>query len=306
MFLKEISERTFFQEFPLRGHINVDLQVECLEYVYNPGTPLELKALSDIGFFLPEGKVLGIVGATGSGKTTLVKTLNGLLVPSKGRVVLDGRDASSLGADLRRKVGLVFQRPERQLFGETVYEDITFVRNRSGETDAVRLYGQVSDLCASLELNLYAIKDLSPLSLADADKRKVAIAGVLINDPSILIMDEPAVGLDPPSVKALVDFLKRLKSKEKSVIIVSHDMEPFLRVIDLMLILEHGEAKAFGKPHEVCDQIQDNEPLRRIMPPLALLAHELRKAGLDIPEDEYDVRVIMDKLRSTMTSGGDR
>jgi energy-coupling factor transport system ATP-binding protein len=284
----------------------VNLQVEGLSYIYNPGTPLERKALSDVAFSLPGGKTLGIVGATGSGKTTLVKNLNGLLVPSSGRVIVDGSDAASLGSELRRRVGLVFQRPERQLFGETVYEDITFVRNRSKETDAADLYGQVSDLCAYLGLNLEAIKDLSPLTLTDADKRKVAIAGVLINDPSIVIMDEPAVGLDPPSARDLVEFLKKIKSKGKSIIIVSHDMEPFLRILDLMLILDDGRAKAFGAPHEVCDQIRDNALLRRIMPPLALLVYDLRRAGAEIPEGEYDVEIIMNKLRSTVASGGDR
>jgi energy-coupling factor transport system ATP-binding protein len=284
----------------------VNLEIEGLSYIYNPGTPLERKALSDVGFSLPGGKTLGIVGATGSGKTTLVKALNGLLNPSSGRVIVDGSDASALGSELRRQVGLVFQRPERQLFGETVYEDITFVLCRSKETDASYLYGRVSDLCASLGIGLEAIKDLSPLALTDADKRKVAIAGVLINDPSILIMDEPAVGLDPPSIRDLVEFLKRIKSKGKSIIVVSHDMEPFLRILDLMLILDDGRMKAFGSPHEVCEIIRDDAVLRRIMPPLALLVYDLRKAGADIPEDEYDVEIIMNKLRSTMICGGDR
>jgi energy-coupling factor transport system ATP-binding protein len=253
----------------------LEIRVDNLDYVYNPGTPLELKALDRVTFTLPHSQVLGILGGTGSGKTTLVKNLNGLLIPTEGRALLDGKDSQSYGALLRRKVGVVFQRPERQLFEQTVYRDI----------------------CKLVGLDLADVANRSPFALSDGQKRKVAIAGILVNRPETLVLDEPTVGLDPPSSRELVLLLQGLKtSGNRTIVIVSHNMGPFLPLLDRLLVLDQGRVAGFGSPAEVCDKLADDEVMRQLLPELALVVHDLRKAGCPIPQDEYRIPELLDQL----------
>jgi energy-coupling factor transport system ATP-binding protein len=241
----------------------MDIILENLEHVYNPGSPLEVRGLHPLSLRLPSGTFLGIVGGTGSGKTTLVKHLNGMLKPTGGRMLADGKDASAFHSDLRRRVGLVFQRPERQLFEQTVYDDIAFVLRRSSGLTEKEINARVQEACRFTGLDMAEIGDRSPQSLPDGQKRKVAIAGVLVNRPEVLILDEPVVGLDPPSCRDLSAFLARLKnSGDRSVVVVSHDMEAFLPVLDLLLVLKKGRMVARGKPKEViADMILDPDLL---------------------------------------------
>jgi len=275
----------------------LEIRVENLEYVYNPGTSLEVKALQDVTFTLPHSKVLGIIGGTGSGKTTLVKNLNGLLTPTRGKIFIDGKDYRSYGPSLRRKVGVVFQQPERQLFEETVYKDISFALTRlPGMREAV-VRDRVEYACKLIGLDLRSIADHAPLTLSDGQKRKVAIAGILVNQPEALVLDEPAVGLDPPSLAELILFLQNLKvSGDRTIVIVSHDMDPFLEILDFMLVLDRGRVAAFNSPEQVCDVLGDDEVLREFLPELALLAHDLRKAGHPIPPNQFRITNLLGGL----------
>lgn len=283
----------------------MEIRVEKLEYVYNPGTPLDLKALADIDFTLPPGTFLGILGGTGSGKTTLIRTLNGLLAPTRGRVLLDGKDSRNHDTDLRKKVGIVFQRPERQLFEETVYKDISFVLRRFSGLSSEAILERVGEAAEVLDLDMDELGQRSPISLSEGEKRKVAIAGVLVNDPEVLILDEPAVGLDPPSIANLVAILERMKeSGHKTVVVVSHDMGPFLPLLDVLMLLDKGRMVAFGTPDDVCRSVGNDPAFRPLLPDLALLVYGLRGAGHDIPPNEFRIPVLVEKLTGTATETG--
>jgi energy-coupling factor transport system ATP-binding protein len=284
----------------------VEIRVEDLEYVYNPGTPLELKALSGINFTVGTGQFVGILGGTGSGKTTLIRNLNGLLTPTGGQVLLDGIDIRSFGSNLRKKVGVVFQRPERQLFEETVFKDISFVLRRFSGLCSEAIRDRVRTAASALRLDVDEIGDRSPLALSEGQKRKVAIAGILVNEPEALILDEPAVGLDPPSIADLVTILARMKeSGDKTVVIVSHDMDPFLHLLDFLMVMDKGNNLAFGTPDDVCRSLADDPVSRPLLPDLALMVHELRNAGYNLPPNEFRISVLVEKLAGSAIESGD-
>jgi energy-coupling factor transport system ATP-binding protein len=275
----------------------LEIHVEHLEYTYSQGTCLQHTALSNVNFVLPPGRVLGILGGTGSGKTTLIKILNGLLVPTGGRVLLDGRDTRSFGPGLRTRVGVVFQRPERQLFEETVFKDISFVLRRFSGLSEQDIRNRVNEVCGLLSLNIDRIAHRRPRDLSDGEKRKAAIAGILVNEPEVLVLDEPAVGLDPPSLADLIRTLQSLMTSDRrSILIASHDMEPFLALLDLLLVLDRGGVAAFGTPSDVCSQLRDDPALRPLLPELALLTEDLRRSGCAIPPNEFRIPVLVDEL----------
>ncbi|MFZ5868524.1 MAG: ATP-binding cassette domain-containing protein [Thermodesulfobacteriota bacterium] len=281
----------------------MELVVQDLEYIYHRGTPLEVRALHGVSFSLAQGEVLGILGGTGSGKTTLIKNLNGLLFPTAGHVLVDGIDSRECGPELRRRIGLVFQRPERQLFEETVYRDISFVLRRFTSLTETQIRDRVNDACSLIGLDLGEIKDRSPLALSDGEKRKVAIAGILVNDPEIMILDEPAVGLDPPAIADLVRFIEEIKARgNRSVILVSHDIEFFLPVVDRLLVLRNGTAVAWSSPAEVCRDLSNDREMRAWLPGLALLVHDLQEAGYPLKPNGYRVTDLVDQM--SRLSGG--
>jgi len=275
----------------------VELHVQDLEYVYHQGTPLEVKALHGVSFFLPQGEVLGILGGTGSGKTTLIKNLNGLLRPTSGHVLIDGIDSHACGPGLRRRIGLVFQRPERQLFEETVYRDISFVLRRFTALKETQIRDRVATACNLVGLDMGDVADRSPLALSDGEKRKAAIAGILVNEPEIVVLDEPAVGLDPPAIADLIRFIEEIKaSRKRSVILVSHDMERFLGVMDRLLVLNNGTAVAWGSPADVCRDLAADRQMRALLPGLALLVHDLQEAGCPLEPRGYRVADLVDQI----------
>lgn len=273
----------------------MEIRVEDLEYTYRAGTVLERRALRGVTFSLPAGKVLGILGGTGSGKTTLIKNLNGLLLPTAGRVLADGWDTREWGGELRKRIGVAFQRPERQLFEESVYADVSFVLRRFTYLSPAAIREKVSQACRLVGLDLERVGDRRPESLSGGEKRKAALAGVLANDPEVLVLDEPAVGLDPLSTATLVGMIRGfMKSNNHSAILVSHDMEPFLAIVDELLVLEEGKSRALGRCAEVCRQSMEDPKLRRLLPAIALAAHHLRSNGYPIPENEYDAATLAD------------
>lgn len=273
------------------------IRVEKLCYVYNHGTPLAFRALEEVSFELDEGGFLGILGGTGSGKTTLIKNLNGLLYPTSGKVFIDDTDTKSFGRGLARKVGVVFQRPERQIFEDTVFNDISFVLRRFSDRSEPEISDRVYRAACQAGLDLDKLGHRSPSSLSDGEKRKVAIAGILVNDPEILVLDEPAVGLDPPSVVELVEELRTMKnSNNRTIVVVSHDMGPFLPLVDDLLVLNQGAVAAFGSPEQVCRCLRENQSMRDMLPEIAVLVCDLRSAGCHIAPNEFKIPILAKEL----------
>jgi energy-coupling factor transport system ATP-binding protein len=283
----------------------LEIQAEHVAYVFNPGTPLEQFALRDVNFTLPHGSVLGLLGGTGSGKTTLIRTLNGLLNPTEGRILINGKDTRTFGPDLRQKIGVVFQRPERQLFEETVFDDISFVLRRFSGFSESRVRSIVLEACKTAGLNIEAVGERPPVALSDGERRKAAIAGILVNEPDVLILDEPAVGLDPPSIVDLVSVIESMKTEDdRTVIIASHDMDPFLEILDYMTLLYQGRTMSFGTPDEVCSDLADNEMFRSWLPDLAVLVHDLRGKGYAMKPNEFRIPELVKQLTSFAGSSG--
>lgn len=281
----------------------MEIRAENLTHIFNYGTPLEIGALQDVTFTLPNGKALGILGGTGSGKTTLIKHLNGLLAPTRGRLLLDGRDADSYGGSLGRSVGVVFQRPERQLFEETVLADISFVLRRFSDLTEHDILRRVRECCELLGLDLDEIGPRLPLALSDGEKRRVAIAGILVNDPEILVLDEPAVGLDASSLAEMVRMLEHIKrDRGRGLVIVSHDMEPFLGLLDFLLVLRKGRVAAYGTPLDVCSVLGDDPAMRDYLPDLALVVHYLQQEGVTLRPDKLTARAIADQVAAIANS----
>ena len=267
----------------------MEIRVEGLHYVYAPETPWRLEALRDVSFKVGSGQVLGILGSSGSGKTTLMKNLNGLLTPTLGKIFLDGRDISLFRQHVPKMVGLVFQCPESQLFEETVLQDITFPFRIDNEMPEEEMLGRSGRACDDVGLDLARIRDMSPDSMSEASRRKLAIACVLVNEPQTLILDEPLASMDPYSSLEIVKMIERMRSSRKrTMIIVSHDMAPFLRLLDLLMILDKGRLRAFGSCGEVFEEISDDPELFKLAPPMAHLRRKLISRGFDIPRNEFD------------------
>ena len=245
------------------------LQVQNLTHTYSAGTPFEHTALERINFSVNRGEFIGIIGHTGSGKSTLMQHLNGLLKPSSGTILLDGKDIwadKKLTRQARFRVGLVFQYPEYQLFEETVYKDIAFGSKNMGlsKEEIDRRVRQAADFVGLTEQQL----QVSPFDLSGGQKRRVAIAGVIAMEPEVLILDEPTAGLDPVGREEILMNIQRYRqAKNATIMMVSHSMNDVARLSDRLLVLSGAHIAMAGTPDEV---------FRR--------ADELEKIGLDIPE----------------------
>jgi energy-coupling factor transport system ATP-binding protein len=227
----------------------VRVELQDVRHVYAPGTPFEVEALRGVSLAVEPDEVLGIVGGTGSGKSTLVQHLNLLLEPTGGRVLVDGVDARTLRrSELRRRVGLVFQFPEAALFAPTVGEDVAFAPRRLGmDEDEIR-----QRVRQTLELlGAGHLEQRSPFALSGGEKRRVAIAGVLAMAPEVLVLDEPAAGLDPATREDLLGVVRALGDGGTSVVLVSHDLDEVAEVADRVCVLEEGRVRAVGTPEEV-------------------------------------------------------
>ncbi|MBQ9942250.1 MAG: energy-coupling factor transporter ATPase [Christensenellaceae bacterium] len=259
---------------------------EKLEYTYLPGTPFEHKAVSDVNFTIEDGEFVGIIGHTGSGKSTLVQILSRLILPTSGRVLIDGVDYAPKKADrkqLRRKVGVVFQYPEYQLFEETVEKDIAFGPRRAGipEEEIPSCVDAAMEL-VGLDPDTY--RDKSPFELSGGQKRKVAIAGVLAMRPSILIMDEPIAGLDPMGRESLMELVRRLNSEGMTILMVSHNMDGLAEYASRILVMEKGRLILNGTPREVFSHSEQLRAAGLDLPEAAQLAEQLRLRGVPVPE----------------------
>ena len=261
-------------------------------YTYMTGTPFERQALNDVSVSIEKGEILAIIGHTGSGKSTLVQHLNGLLKPSSGKVTIDDIDISGRGGEAkkaRQQVGMVFQYPEHQIFAETVYEDIAFgPRNRGFSAEEVDK--QVHEAMAFVGLDFDTFAKRSPFQLSGGQMRRVAIAGVVAMNPDYLVLDEPSAGLDPRSRNAVFkEILALHKERGIAIVLVTHSMEEAAKYANRMLVINKGKILFDGKPAEIFSQHKDElVAVGMDEPQVYKLSALLRSKGLDIAEGITD------------------
>ncbi len=262
----------------------LSLKLENISYTYQPGTPFEKTALQNISLTLEPGMFFGLAGCSGSGKTTLIQHLNGLLRPTSGRMTVNGSMLDTKGLKrLRRQVGVVFQNPEHQLFEETVYRDISFGLSGSGLTP-VAVDSRVMAALAAVGLD-EEILQRSPFELSGGEKRRVAIAGVLVMNPAVLVLDEPAAGLDPGGRREILDFVDRLRSERGiAVVLATHDMEDLARYADRVLVLQNGTIALNGATREIFRNVEALESAGLEPPEITRFMMKLKKVMPEIKE----------------------
>lgn len=282
------------------------IKVKDLNYCYNPNTPFERQALFDINLEIPDGSLVAVIGHTGSGKSTLMQHFNALIKPTSGKIEISGIDVTAPKADLkllRRTVGLVFQYPEHQLFEETVYKDIAFGPTNMG-LDALEIDRRVRESAALVGLG-EEILERSPFELSGGQKRRAAIAGVLAMNPEVLILDEPTAGLDPRGRDDILNVIRSLHEKNRSMIIilVSHSMEDVAKTAERVIVMNKGRIEMDGSVAEVFTQSQRLQEIGLNVPQITLLCDRLRHAGLPLPEDIYTVKYAARAIADAL--GGD-
>ena len=260
------------------------LEVRNLDYIYSAGTPFEHKALDNVSFALAPGEFVGIIGHTGSGKSTLMQQMNGLLKPTSGQVLLDGVDIWSdkkLTRQARFRVGLVFQYPEYQLFEETVYRDIAFGPKNMGleEKEVDRRVREAAGFVGLTEAQL----EVSPFDLSGGQKRRVAIAGVIAMEPEVLILDEPTAGLDPVGRAEILGNIEAYRqAKNATIMMVSHSMEDVARLTDRLLVMNGSRLAMDGTPSEVFSRAQELLAMGLNIPQVTQVFLKLKALGLDV------------------------
>ena len=266
-----------------------DIKVSALRHVYSAGTPFEKVAIDDINIEIPHGQFVGLIGHTGSGKSTFIQHLNALLKPSSGTVMVDGEDINAdkmTAKNVRHKVGLVFQYPEYQLFEETVYADIAFGPKNMGLNEA-EIDERVREAAHFVGVPDEQFEK-SPLELSGGQKRRVAIAGVIGMRPVVLILDEPTAGLDPAGCEQILRNICDYRTQTGStVIIVSHSMDDVARLTDRLVVFNHGAIRFDGTPEEVFSQPEELRSIGLAVPAATELAMELKKRGLMLPNSIY-------------------
>lgn len=260
------------------------LQIENLNYIYSAGTPFQHQALKDVSFTVNRGEFIGIIGHTGSGKSTLMQQLNGLLKPTSGRILLGGQDIWSdkkLTRQARFRVGLVFQYPEYQLFEETVYKDIAFGPKNMGlkEDEVDRRVREAAAIVGLTEQQL----QVSPFDLSGGQKRRVAIAGVIAMEPEVLILDEPTAGLDPKGREGILKNIEDYRrTHNATVMMVSHSMDDVARLTDRLLVMNGSQLAMDGTPDEVFRHAEELVEMGLNIPQVTRVFLELKKKGLDV------------------------
>ncbi len=274
------------------------LEVKKLNHIYSQGTPFQHVALEDVSFSLEKGEFVGLIGHTGSGKSTLIQHLNGLLKPTSGEVLLDGRsiwESKAATRASRFRVGLVFQYPEYQLFEETVYKDIAFgpKNMKLSEAEVKRRVLEAADFVGLSE----NILESSPFDLSGGQKRRVAIAGVIAMEPEILILDEPTAGLDPQGREEILENISRYRrEKNASIIMVSHSMSDIARMSDRILVMNQSHLAYDGSPREVFRHAWELQEMGLDIPPITRIFMQLKDWGMDV-EPVYTMEQAVNALK---------
>ena len=281
------------------------LRIENLTHVYSAGTPFERVAVDKVNFSAYQGEFIGLIGHTGSGKSTLIQHFNGLLKPTSGRVLVGGEDifqSKEMTRGARFAVGLVFQYPEYQLFEETVYKDIAFGPKNMG-LEEQEIDRRVRDAATIVGLDP-AVLDKSPFELSGGQKRRVALAGVFAMEPQVLVLDEPMAGLDPAGREDVFAFIKEYQKKHGiTVIFVTHSMEDAAKMADRIVVMERGKILLEGTPEEIFCHAEELVQAGLNIPQVTQVFSELRKRGLDIPGNVYTVEQALEVLRRRKEQG---
>ncbi|MDO4281776.1 MAG: energy-coupling factor transporter ATPase [Peptococcaceae bacterium] len=281
----------------------MSLELKNVYYTYNAGGPEETHAINDVSFTIPDHSFVGLVGHTGSGKSTLVQLMNGLLAPTRGEVVVDGVNINDKGKEVRaqrRQVGLVFQYPEYQLFEETIAKDVAFGPMNQGLDEAAQTE-RVKEAMALVEMDYERFKDHSPFELSGGQKRRVAIAGVVAMRPHYLILDEPTAGLDPLGRDRILEAIYRLyENSDMSIILVSHSMDDVARFANYMVVMNHGQKVIEGKTAEVFAQAELLERIHLGVPSVMALLRALKSAGMDVDTSALTVNEGIDIIRAAL------
>ena len=277
----------------------MSIKIENLTYVYMPKTPFEKKALDNVSLEIEDGEFLAVIGHTGSGKSTLIQHLNGLLKPASGKIYVDGTDITDKDTklvDIRKKVGLVFQYPEYQLFEETIAKDIAYGPSNLGLNED-EILKRVKKSMEMVGLNYEEYKDISPFELSGGQKRRVAIAGVIAMEPKVLILDEPTAGLDPAGRDDILEQIKLLHEKyNMTIILVSHSMEDVGKLAEKIIVMNDGHVELQGKPKDVFKEIDTLEKIGLAVPQVTYLLRELKKKGFNVSEDIFTVEKAKSEL----------
>ncbi|MDY4812321.1 MAG: energy-coupling factor transporter ATPase [Ruminococcus sp.] len=282
------------------------ISTENLSMTYGENTPFEKRAVNNLNIEINEGEFLGIIGHTGSGKSTLVQMLNGLITPTSGKVLLRGKDINENKKELRKvrfQVGMVFQYPEYQLFEETVYKDISFGPINMG-IKGDELNKRVMDSARFTGLKK-SLLNKSPFELSGGEKRRAAIAGVIAMDPDVLILDEPTAGLDPQGRDMLLNQISLYhKERKNTVILVSHSMEDIARVADRILVMNKGNAEILDSAKEVFAQGERLSKMGLRVPMITKIIQKLKEKGIDLPEGILTVDEAFDSIVSLLKKEG--
>ncbi len=262
----------------------MSIKLENVSYVYSSGTAYEIKAVDNVSFEIKQGEFVGMIGHTGSGKSTVIQHLNGLVKPTSGKVLFNGEDVWAENYDrraLRFHVGLVFQYPEYQLFETTVLKDVCFGPKNQGlsDEDALKAAKKALEMVGAPE----DIFEKSPLDLSGGQKRRVAIAGVLAMNPDVLVLDEPMAGLDPRGKKEILDMIADLHEKNGiTIVLVSHSMEDVAVYVDRLIVMDKGKKAFDGNPKEIFAHYRELEKMGLSAPQVTYLMYALRDKGFDI------------------------
>ena len=285
----------------------MSLVIENVSYVYMPGGPYETQALPDISLTLEDGEFVGLIGHTGSGKSTLVQHLNGLITPTSGRVVVDGLDLSDKQTDkraVRCRVGLVFQYPENQLFEETVEKDIAFGPKNLG-LPPEEIDRRVRDAMRRVALDYETLHNRSVFELSGGQMRRAAIAGVLAMEPQVLVLDEPCAGLDPRGREEILGLIRALhRESGATIVMVSHSMEDVASLAERVIVMDHGRVVMDGAPRDVFSRGEELRSIGLDVPQAVELASRLRSRGLEIPQGAYRMEEIRAAILAAVGKGG--
>lgn len=283
----------------------MSIKIENLTHVYMPKSPFEKVALNNINLEIEDGDFVALIGHTGSGKSTLIQHLNGLLKATSGNIIVDGMDLSDKQtrlSDIRKKVGLVFQYPEYQLFEETIEKDIEYGPKNLGLKQE-EITARVKRAMEMVGLDYETYKELSPFELSGGQKRRVAIAGVIAMEPKVLILDEPTAGLDPHGRDEILEQIKKLHAQyDMTVILVSHSMEDVAKIANRVIVMNKAEVALDGTVAEVFKEIETLENIGLAVPQVTYLIRELRSKGFDISDDIFTIEAAKTEILKILKS----
>ena len=285
----------------------MSIVIEHLNYVYMQGGPYETKALDDVSLTIHDGEFVGLIGHTGSGKSTLVQHLNGLILPTSGQITVDGMDLADKNTDkraIRRRVGLVFQYPENQLFEETVAKDIAFGPKNLG-LDEAEIDRRVRTAMRRVALDYDKLSQRSVFELSGGQMRRVAIAGVLAMEPQTLVLDEPCAGLDPKGREEILGLISDLhRESGATIVMVSHSMDAVAALAERVIVMNHGKVAMDGAPREVFSRGEELRAIGLDVPQAVELAQKLREKGFDVPEGIYKIEEVRAAVEAIVGKGG--